>query len=395
MKIRRVSNDERLTTTFPLQAYAFERSPTSPAQYETFTGYLPYREGDISLVVQDGDQTLATTTAIPMRQNIRGTVYPMAGIAGVATHPLARRQGHIRTLLTQLLGEMRDEGHVLSALYPFRPSFYGRFGYVGFPKPRTVTFSPADLGALLRTDLPGEVSWQRIRDGYDAYRDFTDRLLIQRHGFAVFPDHRAARLRDADEEWLVCARGDGEVIGAVTYRIDGHAGTLVAGDLLTATPLGRALLLQFFARHVDQVTRISAVVAADETPELWGTDFAAHTEAKVAFPGSPAPMARVLSVDGLRGLATGPGRVRVDIPDDPFIAGSYLLDGDDGGLDVRRGENFGPVATLTAAGFSALVYGVLDPAELPLRGFGTVPGDAASELRSLFPRCTPYLFASF
>ena len=395
MKIRRLTNEERPTSSWPLGGYAFEPSPKSPAEAEKLREYLPYNEGNVTLVVQDGAETLAAVSAIPMRQNVRGTVYPMAGISGVATHPLARRQGHVRTLLTQLLGEMRDEGHIVSALYPFRPSFYGRFGFVGFPKPRTVTFSPADLGELLRADLPGEVRWQRIRDGYDDYRDFTNRLLSQRHGFSVFPDYRAVRLRDSDERWLVSARLDGEVIGAVTYRIDGHDGTLVADDLLTATPLGRALLLQFFARHVDQVARISAVVAADETPELWATDLAAHTETRVAFPGAPSPMARVLSLDGLRGLPTGPGRVRVDIVDDPFIAGSHLLDGGDGQLEISRGGESAPVATLTAAGISALVYGVLDPDELPLRGFGTVPPDAAAELRSLFPRSTPHLFADF
>jgi GNAT superfamily N-acetyltransferase len=396
MKIRRVAADEYMTTNFPLRAYAFEPSPVTVMQAEEMRRqYRPYIDGNVSLIVEDGGTALAGVSAIPMRQNLRGTVYPMAGVAGVATHPLARRQGHIRTLLPQLLGEMRDEGHVLTALHPFRPSFYGRFGYIGFPKPRTVTFSPADLGDLLRVQLPGDVTWQRVKEGYDAYREFTHRVLAERHGFAVFPDYRAVRLRDADEEWLVTARVDGDVVAAVTYRIESHDGDLLAGDLLTASPLGRALLLQFFARHVDQVARVRVTVGADETPELWGTDLAAHTEARVSFPGSPAPMARVLSLEALGGLAAGPGRVVVDVVDDPFIAGSYLLDGTDGQLDVRAGGIPAPTATLTSAGLSALVYGVLDPAEVVIRGFGSVPEDAATELRRIFPRCTPDLFTTF
>ena len=63
----------------------------------------------------------------------------------VAAQPLARRHGHVRALLMELLVRMRDTGCALSALYPVRPSFYERFGYVGLPKARTVTFSPADL----------------------------------------------------------------------------------------------------------------------------------------------------------------------------------------------------------------------------------------------------------
>jgi hypothetical protein len=398
MKIRRVGNDERMTTAFPLAAYGLGGSPLPVAEYRKFDEYRRYHEGNTTLIVEDDGEAVATSTAIPMWQNVRGTRYPMAGAAMGATHPLARWSGHVRALLTQLLGEMRDEGHAVSVIYPFRPSFGERFGYVGLPMPRTVTFPPAGLHALVRAELPGEVTWQRIGAGYEAYRDLTVRLSQRRHGFALPPDYHAVRLRDADEHWLVIARLDGEVVGAVTYRIDDQGGKLIAGHLLSTTALGRTLLLQFFARHVDQVTQVSTVVAADETPELWGTDFAVHSESTISFPTMHTPMARVLSVDALTGMASGPGRVGVTVVDDPFISGGYLLDGGDGRLEVRAGQNATggmPAATLTAPGLSALVYGVLDPAELPLRGFGTVPEDAAAELRSLFPRRTPYLHAEF
>ena len=63
-------------------------------------------------------------------------------------------------------------------------------------------------------------------------------------------------------------------------------------------------------------------------------------------------------------------------------------------LSVGRSDD-APDAVLTAAGLSALVYGVLDPAELPIRGFGTVPRGAEAPLRSLFPPARPYVFAEF
>ncbi|RLP91529.1 GNAT family N-acetyltransferase [Micromonospora sp. BL4] len=396
MTIRRVTADERLTTSFPLAAYAFESSPRSATRIEEFRDYLPYHEGNRTLIVEEDGSTLAACTAIPMRQNLRGAVLPMAGVAGVATHPLARRQGHVRTLLHQLLDEMRDEGHPLSALYPFRPSFYARFGYVGLPKPRTVTFTPADLGSLLRAELPGEVSWERIGAGYPTWLAFTERCLQDRHGFAVFPDYRSVGLRDRDEYWLITARAGGQVIGMVTYRIDDHGGTLAGNELLYADPLGRTLLLQFFARHVDQVERVSVQVAPDELPELWLTDLDVHIEARAGRPGSSAPMARLLTLDALSGLPAGPGRVRIELTGDRWLAGSHLLDGTTGSLELAGGASGrAPTATLTAAGLSALAYGVLDPAELPLRGLGEVPADAAVELRGIFPPRVPYLLADF
>jgi predicted acetyltransferase len=396
MKIRRISSEERFETTFPLGAYAFTPSPAPVDELEKARQATPYGVGNVAMVAEDDGEALATAMAIPMRQNLRGSVYPMAGIAGVASHPLARRQGHVRALLTRLLGEMRDEGHPLSALYPFRPSFYQRFGYVGLSKAPTVSFSPADLAPLLRTELPGEVDWVHIRDGYHDHREFTQHLLTRRHGFSTLPDYRAVRLRDTAERWLVTARVDGELAGAVTYRISGHGGDLTADDLLTSGPLGRALLLQFFARHVDQVARVSVTVDPDEAPEHWLTDLALVSDSTVSFPESPAPMARVLSLDALPAMAVGPGRVAVTVVDDPFIAGGYLLDGSSGMLEVSRGGSAAvPAATLTVPGLSGLIYGVLDPDELAPRGLGTVPGDAAAQLRALFPRRRPYLFEQF
>ncbi|HZN76288.1 MAG TPA: GNAT family N-acetyltransferase [Micromonosporaceae bacterium] len=389
--LRRVTGDERSTTSFPLQGYAFRPSPSE----EAIANFLPYVTGETTYVIEEGGAAVAAASAIPMRQHVRGVVLPMAGIAGVASDPMARRRGHVRTLMDQLLGEMRDTGHVVSALYPFRTSFYERFGYAGLVKPRTVSFSPADLGAFVRRELPGEVRFEKIKQGYEDYRSLTLDLLARRHGFSVFPDFRAVRLRDLDERWLATAWVDGRVVGAVTYRITDYAGELAADDLLTTSPLSRALLLQFFAKHVDQVSRVVATVAADETPELWATDLNVVLEGRVRLPAMNPPMARVLSIEALAGIAVGPGRVSVRIVGDPYVNGEYTLDGASGSLDVARGSSSGPAATVTAAGLSALVYGVRDPDEFGLYGLGDVPPDACRELRSLFPRLLPYVFAQF
>ncbi|MBY8872000.1 GNAT family N-acetyltransferase [Micromonospora sp. PLK6-60] len=397
MRIRRLAAEERLTDSFPLQGYAFEASPLSAARTEEFRAYLPYNSGNRTLVAEEDGEAVAAASAIPMRQNLRGRVLPMAGVAGVATHPLARRRGHVRTLLHRLLDEMRDEGHALTALYPFRASFYERFGYVGLPARRRVTLAPADLAPLLRADLPGELGWQRIAAGWTRYQAYTQRCLDDRHGFALFPEFRAVGLRDRDDRWLLTAQIGGGTVGAVTYRIDDHGGELVADDLLADDPYARALLLQFFARHVDQVDRVSFAVPADALPELWLTDLSVRVEARVAGPKSPAPMARLLSVDALTGLPAGPGRVRVELAGDRWLAGAYLLDGATGRLELvaDRAAPGVPSVTLTAAGLSALAYGVLDPAEVAVRGLGSVPTDAVVELRRLFPRALPYLFADF
>jgi predicted acetyltransferase len=394
MEIREIESAERHAVSVPVQAYAFQPSPTTDELVQRLKEVQRYYTGNVTLVAEEDGMAVAEGSAIPMQQNVRGGVYPMAGIAGVATQPLARRRGHVRALLMELLGRMRDTGCALSALYPFRPSFYERFGYVGLPKARTVTFAPADLAGLMRKELPGEVSWERSGSGYHRYRDFTSRLLTECHGFALLPEYRTVQLRDADDRWLAAAWADGEMLAAATYRISQHGGDLIADDLLVRSPLGRALLLQFFARHVDQVSRVVAAVPAWEIPELWATDLAAVTQAAISFPVAPAPMARVLSLEALAGTLTGPGRVTVEVVNDPFISGRYLLDGTSGALEVTKGTK-GPEVTLTAAGLSGLIYGVTNPDDVIVRGFGDVPRSATPELEALFPRRIPYLFASF
>lgn len=396
MEIRQITSDERVDTMFPLQTYAFLPSPWGDADRETYARRMRFYRTAVSLIAEEDGRTLAGVAAFPMRQNVRGVVHDMAGVASVSSHPAARRRGLVRALMIRLIRQMHDdEGCTVSALYPFRPSFYARFGYVGIPRARTVTFAPEGLSDLLRADLPGEVEHLHLREGFDDYAALTRRLLGERHGFALYDEVRTAEFREGSSLWVALARVDGEVVGGVTYRIDQYGGELVASDLLTTGPLGRALLLQFFARHVDQVATIVLTVGTDEVPELWGTDFAVVTQGLVDHPRHGGPMVRLLSMEALSGTATPSGdqAVTVEVVDDELIGGRYRLAADGGRLAVEATEDE-PQATLSCAGISALAYGVLDPVEVVVRGLGRV-GAAAGPLGELFPKRMPYLFADF
>jgi predicted acetyltransferase len=392
MEFRQITAAERTESMFPLQAYAFSPSPWSERDETVYRERMRFYETAVSLIAEEGGQALAGVGAFPMRQNVRGLVHDMAGVASVSSHPSARRRGLVRELLNRLLRQMREEGCAVSALYPFRPSFYARFGYVGIPRHRTATFAPEGLGHLTRAELPGSVERLSMSDGFEAYDHLTRRLLTERHGFAVYDEVRTAEFRDG-RYWVAVARAEGEVVGAVRYRIDQHGGDLVASDLLTTGPLGRALLLQFFARHVDQVARVVVTIGPDEVPELWGTDFAVVTQGKVAYPQEGGPMARVLDMAALEGTPVGNGSVTIEIPDDELVGGVWRLSADDGRLSVTKGTT--PSATLTVAGLSGLVYGVLDPVEVFTRGLGEIGSDAIGPLTNLFPRQMPYIFADF
>jgi predicted acetyltransferase len=392
MDFRQITAAERTAKMFPLTAYAFLPSPWPVEDEERYRDRMRFNETALNLVAEEDGRALASVVAYRMRQNVRGLVHDMAGVASVASHPSARRRGLVRALLEQLLRQMRDEGAAVSALYPFRPSFYARFGFVGIPRHRTASFAPEGLGHLVRAELPGEVERLPMAEGFDAYAQLTHRLLAERHGFSIFDDTRAEVFR-GDKVWVAVARSGGEVVGAVRYHITDYGAELVAGDLLTTGPLGRALLLQFFARHVDQVARVTVTISTDEVPELWGTDLAVTTEGRVDHPRKGGPMVRVLDMAALSGTPVGAGDVTIEIPDDELAGGVWRLSAEDGRLVVAKGDN--PTATLTVGGFSALLYGVLDPFEVVTRGLGAVSAEAAGPLASLFPRQMPYLFSDF
>lgn len=392
MNFRQISAAERTATMFPLQAYAFSPSPWPDEEEESYRRRMRFFETAVSLVAEEDGRALAGVAALRMRQNVRGLVHDMAGVASVSSHPSARRRGLVRELIQRLLRQMKDEGAAVSALYPFRASFYARFGYVGIPRQRTATFAPDGLREYVGAELPGEVELLPMSEGFQAYDDLTRELVGQVHGFAVFDEVRTAEFRD-DKLWVAVARAEGRVVGAVRYRVDSHGGDLVASDLLHTGPLGRALLLQFFARHVDQVARVVVRLGPDEVPDLWATDFAVVTEGRVDYPRQGGPMVRVIDMEALTGSRAGPGAVTVEIPDDDLIGGAWHLDGAGGALTVAKGTN--PSVTLTAAGFSALLYGVLDPIEVVTRGLGQIPAEAIPALTSMFPRQMPYLFADF
>ncbi|MEK8108579.1 hypothetical protein NKG94_33910 [Micromonospora sp. M12] len=149
--------DERLTTSFPLAAYAFESSPLGAARIDEFRDYLPYQEGNRTLITEEGGATLAAASAIPMRQNLRGWCCRWPASPG-GDPPAGPPAGHVRTLLHQLLDEMRDEGMCSARSIRSGPASTpgsatsGCPSHVGSPSPRPTwgrcSGGPARRGGL-------------------------------------------------------------------------------------------------------------------------------------------------------------------------------------------------------------------------------------------------------
>jgi len=90
---------------------------------------------DHILAERDG-RAVGTATSLPMTMYIRGAAISCQGVAYVGTIPAERRRGGndpssgvASTIMRAVIEEARRREHVVSALMPFRASFYERFGY--------------------------------------------------------------------------------------------------------------------------------------------------------------------------------------------------------------------------------------------------------------------------
>jgi predicted acetyltransferase len=120
------------------------------------------RPGEYLLAERDG-VAVGTATSLAMSMWIRGNKIPCQGVAWVGTIKTHRRRGgEDRGVASQImaatLNRARERGQIVSALMPFRASYYGHFGY-GIVERRNVWTVP--LSILPHGDFAGVRFMQR------------------------------------------------------------------------------------------------------------------------------------------------------------------------------------------------------------------------------------------
>ena len=386
--IRRVEGEELVETFFSLSEYGFEPTPpfTSPEERRQ---YLPGLVEDTIFILFEDGQAMASAASVPLTQNVRGKIYPSGGIWEVVTYPERRRQGYSHRILSQLLAAIRAEGMIFSALYPFRASFYERLGYVSFPYGRRVSFSPLALTSLFDWDLGGQVERLLIADGLATFRDYVRRCQSTLHGLAVFPDQHAQFEQGIPNRyWVALARYAGEIVGAMLYRITDFKGSLEVSRFHYSHQRGKYILLEWLARHADQVSEVAMAMPPFEQPETWLADLNPQTTTPSSAHNA---MGRVLDVARIGGMATGPGRFSAKITDSfcPWNTGNYTFETVGGVLQVSESQTAD--CELTIQALSALVYGTHEISNWVFRGWGNPTPELQACLRTMFPPLQPYL----
>lgn len=202
-----------------LDSYAFRPTPPFPSKPEWEARVLA-RKGPVYYAAFEGDEGVAIACCPRLTQNVRGAILKMAGYAAISTDPKYRRKGYVRDLMRFCHERNREEGRVVSCLYPFRESFYERMGYVTFPQQWQAVFKADPLARLLKQEQQGEFDLSLSGEGYEAYRQFTLQMQPDVHGMSVFEDSQAEAAKD-NRSWVLQAKIDGQVQGVMTYAIKG------------------------------------------------------------------------------------------------------------------------------------------------------------------------------
>ncbi|GAB5491773.1 MAG: GNAT family N-acetyltransferase [Phototrophicaceae bacterium] len=389
--IRYIHIDDLITHYAPAVRYSFYPSP--PVDLSDFKNQRPLYEDTITLGVFENDKAVATAKIIPMTQNIRGVIYPMGGVAGVTSNPTTRRKGHVKALMLRLFEEMRSLNMPVSTLYPFRESFYERLGYSLFNHIKSVRFNASDMKPLLNKDFAGSVDFVNNKDAWDIGRAFIRQYQTKIHGMGLFTDKALDFLYGTDDYWLAIARDDnGTVIGTMAYKIKAFQGTFEIHRFFTENSLGRYLLLQFIAKHIDQVSDVHfKTLPAHEFPETWFSDLSTKYDPDIWL----TPMGRVIDVLKLAGMKVGEGKIAIKVEDEfcPWNNGIFSFEAHNGRLSVSEADT-GDCA-LSIQAISALIYGTHNPNDFQWRGWGNPSREQIQVLESLFPRESPYLFIRF
>ncbi len=131
MEFRQLSSKDREAFA-KLSQYAFEPTKNTyenvvPDDFEETKPHLK----DMSQVYGyfDNDLLVSTCAFFTSSVIIRRKEFPMSGIWGVATAPQYRNRGLIRRTLETILKEMREKDILISTLYPFKFSYYERYGW--------------------------------------------------------------------------------------------------------------------------------------------------------------------------------------------------------------------------------------------------------------------------
>lgn len=166
------------------------------------------RDDCLGYIVEDENRIVGTATAVRMTCSLNGVDLSCAGIAAVAVLQEERQTGAGTALMNGVVRLCREDGFEMSSLYPFRETWYRRFGYattglrwkITCPTDRFPRID-APLGLRLLPAMSAQESMEVLRGVEDA--------MAKRHcGYNRRSPDQAWRMLGGDTPFTIYVAGD-------------------------------------------------------------------------------------------------------------------------------------------------------------------------------------------
>ncbi|MGM0606102.1 MAG: GNAT family N-acetyltransferase [Halobacteriota archaeon] len=376
--------------------YAFRlgEGPLGPA--DDLDAHLYPDLGDRRAVF-DEDALRCVCRHYSLSTRLRGDRHDVGGITVVASRPEDRREGHVGRLLTESIGEFRDAGAYLSALWPFSYGLYRKYGWaIGSCDvryecaPSTLSFAADARRGRFRLVEADE--WRTLQRIYDTHADrFDVDLAIDRP--EAWWRERTFR-RHGDPRYVYVLEIEGEPRGYVVYETGGEEGDALidVDDVVFTDYEAFEELIRLLYDHEGQATTI-------RIRGLFGVELLDLVDDPTALECSVRPGAMVRLVDverAIEALSYSPTIadrlvVSIDDPIAPCNDGRFAIEWQSGTARCDR-TDADPDVRLDVATLSQLYVGYRSVADLERTGAVAVcDRDARETLDAAFPPGTPFL----
>ena len=218
-----------------------------------------------------------------LQQYVHGALMPMMGLAAVAVDASERRQGVAAEMCCYALRHARLRGDVLSALYPFRPSYYAALGWSLAGSLHAYRFAPRSLRV---THAHPRV--ERVADPVPLIAPLYERVASNSNGLISRTDRIWRQHLDwPDVQAVVLRRGrDAAAYAIIHLSSDATSAerVLTIRELIASDEDAYSEMLSWFALQTD----VCDVVAYDALPSE-------NFDLRLTEPRTPGkPVARTL-----------------------------------------------------------------------------------------------------
>ena len=357
--------------------------------YEAFKQEEGFRQKGLFDVValRSEGQLLSSCYLWPLEMRLRESVVKMCGLGTLASSAVNRGKGAVKQLLAESLKQMKNEGFIVSALYPFNIGFYRKYGWERFDDIIRYTLSPA----IIRKT--GQLKDYTVDDTVDPDEEtlaFYNRMAQKQYNRvqkskAHWEVDLSVRFPDDVDKRVVRFRRGGELRGLFLMHMinDDGENILNINNLLFEDEKTLPAILEFIASFSMQFSKVRIDLPADI--DLWPYLSDRPEEIKTR----QRSMIRIVDIMGLNGLkmASPDTVINVEITDKlaPWNAGKFTLRLGKGILSVERSEHADIKADIAA--LSGVVSGYTDFKTMINAGLVEVLGDSPFK-KDFRPRTT-------